>query len=231
MLSINRKKANELFMRKIIILIILLLGMIFIEGCASLPRGLRNGDTQLLGECNTEKLAKDNPLGAFFLSVESDAIVETWYLYLASDESQHYLVKLRPKKIGIPQKVEEGWFRFKANEYCYMIPAGNYSIRKIIGQKTDSDTSELKAYLHERQFTVVDAQFTYLGRYKILDSKLDGKGYFGRASAEFSSLFKGMVTGSFMPESIKLKIIDEYDQDSAWLSDTYKDIIWKQNRF
>lgn len=224
-------------MRKIIILIVLLLGMIFIEGCASLPRGLRNGDTQLLGECNTEKLAKENPiakenpLGAIFLSVESDAIVDTWYLYLASDEPQHYLVKLRPKKIGIPQKVEEGWFRFKANEYCYMIPAGNYTIRKIIGQKTDSDTSELKTYLHERQFTVVDAQFTYLGRYIILDSKLDGKGYFGRASAEFSSLFKGMVTGSFIPESLQLKIIDEYDQDSAWLTDTYEDTTWKQNRF
>jgi len=193
-------------------------------GCSSVPRIVKYTGGEALEQCPKGLGLDTMERSVALVSIETDLLIDEFYLLLEKDDRAKYLMKLSPRKLGMPTGGVTGHGYFKAKPFCYEIPPGNYHITKIIGvfrSTTPAGMSEGSVeYNHNREFTAPINKVIYLGRYIFLDPRMKDKGAFGR----MGKMMSGMFTGSILPKDIEINIADSIDEDSAWMLEEHKQI-------
>ncbi len=193
-------------------------------GCSSVPRIVKYTGGEALEQCPKELGLDTGERSVALVSIETDLLIDEFYLLLEKDDGAKYLMELSPRKLGMPTGGVTGHGSFKAKPFCYDIPPGNYHITKIIGvfrSTTPAGMSEGSVeYNHNREFTAPLNRVIYLGRYILLDPRMKDKGTFGR----MGKMMSGMFTGSILPKDIEINIADSIDEDSAWMLEEHKQI-------
>jgi len=102
-------------------------------GCSSVPRIVKYTGGEALEQCPKELGLDTGERSVALVSIETDLLIDEFYLLLEKDDGAKYLMKLSPRKLGMPTGGVTGHGSFKAKPFCYDIPPGNYHITKIIG--------------------------------------------------------------------------------------------------
>lgn len=208
------------------------------SGCASVPQTVRYTGGETLKQCPKDLGLDTGEQSVALVSIETDLLFDEFYLLLETtdlpfdkfysllekDVGAKYLMRLSPRKLGMPtgDVIDRG--RFKAKTFCYDIPSGNYHITKVIGVMRSrgpaSMSEESVEYNHTREFTAPINRVIYLGRYILLDPRMKDKGYFER----MGMMMSGMFTGSILPNDIEINIADSIDEDLAWMLEDHKQV-------
>ena len=196
-------------------------------GCTSVPQIVKSTGGEPLEQCPQELGLDTGERSVALVSIETDLLIDEFYLLLEKDDGAKYLMELSPRKLGMPTGGVTGHGSFKAKPFCYDMPPGNYHITKIIGvfrsrgpAGSGMSSEENVEYNHNREFTAPLNRVIYLGRYILLDPRMKDKGTFGR----MGKMMSGMFTGSILPKDIKINIVDSIDEDSAWMLEEHKQI-------
>ncbi|MDH4275046.1 MAG: hypothetical protein OEW08_08410 [Gammaproteobacteria bacterium] len=203
----------------------------FVTACASIPSELENVGAKLLTKCSDEATFENSSGSALLVSIESDAMVNSWYLEITKNESENkYLVFLEPRKFALPSRQFFNTYRLPARMYCYRIDNGYYRITKAHGFLTtirtsngiQSSSTEYREYPVSYSFAVLPGKVTYIGRIISEDPEFAGRGYFGHMGAMMKKGIIGLFTGSLMPDIIVFRRVDSYIEDKFWLDGEYK---------
>ncbi len=223
-------KQVNLKIRKFRFIVLIITSTILIA-CASLPEQLKEDGSVLLKECDEINSLENANYGAIYLSVSTDAMVDSWYLPMKKkgNERETFFIKLPGIKIGIPEREKGEWYRFAARYICYLAPAGEYTVSQIKGlQRNHDGSSILLSYQHSQNFSIKPNIYSYLGRLLIDDTDMKDKGYFDRAGVIFKKFFSSKP---MLPENIEIRILNEYNEDTNWLKSTNPNIYFETINF